>query len=40
MAESSSVLVLLIAKIVVSAGFVLGVTAAVERLGPGLGAIV
>src|SRR5262245_51342107 len=36
----SSVLVLLIAKIVVSAGFVLGVTAAVERLGPRLGAIV
>src|SRR5262245_5183802 len=34
------VLVLLIAKIVVSAGFVLAVTAAVERLGPRLGAIV
>src|SRR5262245_14880620 len=34
------VLVLLIAKIVVSAGFVLAVTTAVERLGPRLGAIV
>ena len=33
-------LVLLIAKIVVCAGFVLGVTAAAERLGPRLGAIV
>ena len=32
--------ILLLAKIVVSAGFVLGVTAAVERLGPRLGAFV
>ena len=40
MAQSSSVLVLLFAKIAVSAGFVLAVTAAVERLGPRLGAVV
>ena len=40
MAPSSSVLVLLFAKIAVSAGFVLAVTAAVERLGPRLGAVV
>jgi hypothetical protein len=32
--------ILLLAKIAVSAGFVLGVTAAVERLGPRLGALV
>jgi hypothetical protein len=40
MAPTSSALVLLIAKIAVSAGFVLGVTAAVERLGPRLGAFI
>ena len=40
MSPGSSWIVLLIAKIVVSAGFVLGVTAAVERLGPRLGALI
>jgi len=37
---TSSELVILLAKIAVCAGFVLGVTAAVERLGPRLGALV
>src|ERR1700675_1076024 len=40
MSPGSSWIVLLIAKIVVSAGFVLGATAAVERLGPRLGALI
>ena len=40
MAPGSSWIILLLAKVLVSAGFVLGVTAAVERLGPRLGALV
>src|SRR5688572_6821004 len=40
MPPGSSWMLFLLAKVVVSAGFVLGVTAAVERLGPRLGSLI